>query len=179
MEDDADHPAPPPVKQLSRTPSWLLLGFLLGASFVWLLPHPETKPVPPARREPAPAAAAAAPREKRDLTVIEAVFAEWGGAAIWEHDLTEVALWDSEAKAFSQCYEVLRSGGNFYYRPIDRLTRPVLTHGGLKPDSPLRLTETAAMREEWLREKSQEDWKAIKDSIAPRAPGAATPDGKP
>jgi hypothetical protein len=161
---DDDTPRPPPVSQLSKTPSWVLLGFVIGAAFVWLLPHPEPKSEPPRRRAPPPAAAPA-PHEKRDLAVIDAVFAEWGGDAIWENDLTEVALWDAEAKAFGHCYEVLRSGGNFYFRPIDRLTRPVLTHGQLKPGSPLRYTETEAMRQAWLREKAQEDWKAISDSL--------------
>jgi len=176
---DEDTPRPPSVRQLSKTPSWLLLGFVFGAAFVWLLPHPEPKPEPPHRRAPVPAAVSVVPREKRDVTVIEAVFAEWGGPAVWEHDLTEVALWDSETNAFNRFYEVLRSGGNFYYRPIDRLTRPVLTHGGLKAGSPLLFTEPEAMRQEWLREKAQEDWKAIAESITSPPAKPSVPDRKP
>ncbi len=178
--DDTDAPRPPSARQLSKTPSWILLGFILGAAFVWLLPTDEQKTEAPRRREPTKAVAAAGEHAKRDLTTIEAVFAEWGSHAVWEHDLTEVALWDSETKAFNHYYEVLRSGGNFYYRPLDRLTRPILTHGVKDPDCPLRFTETEAMRQEWLHEKAQEDWKAITNSIQkPSAQMPIDPSGKP
>jgi hypothetical protein len=58
---------------------------------------------------------------------------------------------------------VLRTGENYYFRTIDRLTRPILTHG-VKVDGPLLYTETEAMRAEWLQEKRQENWNMIRES---------------
>lgn len=174
MDEDTPSPTPRPG-QLSKTPSWLLLGFILGAGFVWLLPQPAPKAPPIVQREkPAPPAAP----KKRDLMVIEAVFTAHGAPAVWVDDLTEVALWNTETGAYDQFYEVLRSGGSYYYRPIDRLTRPVLTHGDVRTDGPLLFTETEAMRQAWLREKAQEDWRAISDSFKSTV---RTPDstGKP
>ena len=161
---DEEDPKPPSPSQLSKIPSWISLGFVLGALFVWALPEPERavpEPAPPveAEMEARPAIRSG----PAPLSDIEVVFAEWGRHAIWEHDLSEVALWDIETKSFSRYYEVLRTGDNYYFRTIDRLTRPILTHG-VKVDGPLLYTETEAMRAEWLQEKRQEDWKMIRES---------------
>ena len=140
-----DEPAkeyPPSASRLSKTPSWVTLGFVLGAFFVWALPHAE-RPAAPA----APTLTVELQRPK--TTDIEAVFAEWGRFAMWENDLTEVALWDVDKKSYTLCYEVLRSGEALYFRSIPRLTRPVLSHGLAGP-MPLQFTETEAMRREWL-----------------------------
>ncbi|HVU23189.1 MAG TPA: hypothetical protein VHE13_03620 [Opitutus sp.] len=141
---DEPEPAPPPSPaRLSKTPSWITLGFLLGALFVLVLPH-----------EPPPAAPPAPPRvvklERPKLTEIEAVFAAWGDHAVWGHDVTEVALWDMDTHSYSICYEVLRSGDIYFFRSIPKLTRPVLTHG-VPANSPLLFTETEESRREWLQ----------------------------
>lgn len=161
---DESEPRPPSPSQLSKIPSWISLGFVLGALFVWALPEPEVEaPAPPPAAEPPPSMPAPVRRGPASLSDIEAVFAVWGHHAIWYNDLSEVALWDTETKAYSRYYEVLRSGDRNYFRTIDRLTRPILTHGVLV-ESPLQYTETEAMRNEWLRERREEDWKMIKDS---------------
>lgn len=167
-ESEATAPPKPP---LSRTPSWLLLGFVVGALFVWLLPKVEKSAEPPALTKPVEKKPVAAP--KLDLNKIDAVFAAWGEHAVWDHDVTEVALWDSETNEFSQYFEVVRANGNYYFRPLDRLTRPILTHGEDLPDSPLRFTETAEMRRTWLREKAQENWTILRDAMTKR------PDNEP
>lgn len=157
---DEDDPSPPPPSKPSQAPSWAMLGFVLGALFVLSLPrHKPEAPVPPKVQAPAPSRPAA-PR----LTTIEAVFAEWGKYGVWSHDLTEVALWNPETHDYADCFEVLRSGGAYYFRSIPHLTRSVLTHG-VVPNSPLEFTETAEQRQEWLREKTQEDWRALGDSL--------------
>lgn len=141
-----DEPAkafPPSASRLSKTPSWVMLGFGLGALFVWALPHAE-KIAAPARTQ-----TVSVQLERPKLTDIEAVFAAWSQFAVWENDLTEVALWDTERKAYSIYYEVLRNGDALYFRSIPRLTRPVLTHG-LHGPMPLQFTETEALRREWL-----------------------------
>lgn len=145
-----DEPArsyPPAVSRLSKTPSWVMLGFVLGALFVWALPRVEKTLV-----SPAVGPTATVKLERPKVTEIEAVFAEWGRDAVWDNDLTEVALWDVEKRTYSICYEVLRSGENLYFRSIPLLTRPVLTHG-LHGQAPLLFTEPEALRREWLRQR--------------------------
>lgn len=142
--DDAENERPVPRSRLSKTPSWLMLGFIFGALFVWSLPHEKPRSrvagadVPPVRLE------------RPKLTEIEAVFADWGQRAVWQNDVTEVALWDTEKRSFSIFYEVIRNGESYYFRSIPKLTRPLLTHG-VKPNSPLQLTETEESRREWLQ----------------------------
>ncbi len=102
------------------------------------------------------------------VTDIEAVFAEWGHFAVWENDLTEVALWDVDKKSYSICYEVLRSGDAFYFRSIPRLTRPVLNHG-LHGAMPLQFTETEVLRREWVEHGRFE---AVAPSNLPPSPAS-------
>jgi len=158
-------PKPPSAKYLSKTPSWISLGFVLGALFVWALPAPK-----PAQTEPASAPPVAPPAKvstaRPTLTEIEAVFAIYGRFAVWDHDVTEVALWDTETEQFSRCYEITRANGQYYFRSIDRLTRPVLTHG-VKGDGPLVFTETAEQRQEWLQEKANERTKMLNEPLLP------------
>jgi hypothetical protein len=149
---DEDEPPPPPPSKPSQIPSWVMLGFLLGAGFVLALP-----------RHQAPSSAVVQPAPvikyvtKPNMTTIEAVFARWNRFAAWDNDLTEVALWNDSSKSFSDCFEVLRLDSTYYFRSIPRLTRPVLTHG-VEHGSPLEFTETQAQRDEWLRENSDESW---------------------
>src|SRR6185295_16408991 len=131
---------PPSASRLSKTPSWVMLGFVLGAIFVWALPQVE-KTVTSSAVPPPVSVQLLRPK----VTEIEAVFAEWGHDAVWDNDVTEVALWDVDKRTYSICYEVLRSGDKFYFRSIPHLTRPVLTHG-LRGPAPLQFTETEAMR---------------------------------
>lgn len=141
-----DEPAkayPPSVSRLSKTPSWVTLGFVLGALFVWALPRVEKAVAP------APGKTVTVQLLRPKLTDIEAVFAEWSHLAVWENDVTEVALWDVDKRSYAICYEVLRNGEKFYFRSIPRLTRPVLKHG-LSGPAPLQFTETEALRREWL-----------------------------
>ena len=167
---EENEPRPPSPGQLSKVPSWISLGFVLGALFVWALPSRDAAPPASVPAEPPPEAPApvlpALPPSPSD---IEVVFAAWGDQAIWVHDLSEVALWDTQTRQFTRYYEVLRSSDSYYFRSIDRLTRPILTHG-VKADCPLLFTETEAMRQEWLRERRQEDWQVITDSIPKPAP---------
>jgi len=160
---DESEPRPPSPSQLSKIPSWISLGFVLGALFVWALPTPEQEAPPAANRDAAPPSPPAARTTPPPLSDIEVVFAVWGHDAVWENDLSEVALWDTETRSFSRFYEVLRNGDRQYFRSIDRLTRPILTHG-VREDGPLRFTETEAMRAAWLREKREEDWKMIRET---------------
>lgn len=171
MDESAESRPPLPAKP-SKVPSWVMLGFILGALFMWALPprRPEVAADGPVPREELPAPLVlAAPR----LTNVEAVFAEWGRYAVWENDLTEVALWNPEAKAYTDYFEVMRAGDSFYFRSVPGFTRPVLTHG-VKDNSPLQFTEPESHRQEWLHEVTKENWRAFSGSVRdPPKPGNA------
>ena len=137
---DMDEPretTPVPTSRLSKTPSWISLGFILGVLFVLAL-HTGEDVVNQAKAPVAPPLPVKLERPK--LTEIEAVFADYGHHAIWHNDLTEVALWDTTKHSYTQYYEVMRSGGIFYFRAIDKLTRPVIT-AGMPRDCPLLFTQ--------------------------------------
>jgi len=122
------------------TPSWVMLGFVLGAFFVWALPGPEKTPSP-APVERAPEQTMPAARLPR-LTDVEAVFAQWDRYAIWDNDATEVAYWSEETKSFSNFFEVLRVGDRLFFRSIPKLTRPLIKRG-VEARSPFLFTGVA------------------------------------
>lgn len=134
--DELERERPISPSRLSKTPSWITLGFVLGALFVFSLPR-EDKSV---RAPVAPVNPLQPQRlDRPKLTDIEAVFAEWGRYALWADDLTQVALWDTEKHSYSIFYEVLRSNGNYYFRSISRIDRFVAPEEiRLPPNSPLR-----------------------------------------
>ncbi len=158
---------PPPRPELppkpSMAPSWVLLGFGIGVLFIWMLPNSETPAAVNLEPSPAPVA-----RSAPQIAVIEAVFAEWGSAASWENDVTEIALWSSETGSYSQCFQVIRTGGMYFFRSIPRLTRPVLTRG-VRDNSPLQFTESEAQRAEWIGAKNQETWRALSEAARNQA----------
>ncbi len=139
MDESSDQPP----ARVSTTPSWVMLGFVLGALFVWALP----RAAGPSADAPRPPRTVVLERPK--ASDIEAVFTDWGRFAVWDHDLTEVALWDVEKKAYTIFYEIYRNGDALYFRSIPHLTRPLLTHG-VPHGSPLQYTETEEQRREWL-----------------------------
>jgi hypothetical protein len=152
--DEDDEATPPRPGKPSQIPSWVVLGFALGALFVAALPR-RPEPPPPAAPEPA-----IRPAPPPPVTTIEAVFASWEQYAVWADNTTQVALWDAHTKSYSECYEVLRVGENYYFRSIPALTRPVLTHG-VVPESPLQFTESPAQRAKFLSDVRQENWNAF------------------
>ena len=157
----------------SMAPSWAMLGFVLGALFVLALPRPAPPAAPLLPPVPPPVAP---PLTLARLSLVENVFAEWSDSAIWANDITEVAMWNGDNKSYSDFYEVMRSGGSFYFRSIPRLTRPVLTHD-VKPNAPFQFTETQARRDEWLKERNQLTFRALAEAAQKNipAPGAKPP----
>lgn len=147
MHDDEAPPRkeyPLSPAKMSKTPSWIMLGFVLGAlCVVALLPRLQKKPPPgsePARR--VEFTKPSAPRQPQPLLKIEGVFAEWGNYALWsDDDTTEVALWNDEHRDFTDFYEVRRDGKTYYFRTLTRLTRRLFTPPNIPADCPLRFTE--------------------------------------
>src|SRR5258708_482017 len=103
MDDDdeprKDYPLSP--SKMSKTPSWVMLGFFLGAAFVWGFKHETEKPAPaaPVTLTEWPRAVRVAPSP---LTTIEAVFANWGNHAVWQDNFTEVAMWRSDTGGYTE-----------------------------------------------------------------------------
>jgi hypothetical protein len=144
--DEAEDVPPVSPSRLSKTPSWITLGFLLGALFVWTLPR-EKAPADPALSPQAPPQIVQLERPK--LTEVEAVFAEWERYAVWKNDVTQVAMWDTDKRSYTLYYEVLRDGGSYYFRSIPKLTRPLLTRG-VPAEAPLQFAETEESRRAWI-----------------------------
>ena len=146
MDDDEplrrkEYPLSP--AKMSKTPSWIMLGFVLGAlTVVALLPRLQKRSAPAFEPRRVEFAKPAAPRQPQPLLKIEAVFGLWGDYALWsDDDTTEVALWNDEHREFSDFYEVRRDAKTYYYRTITRLTRRIFMPPNLPPDCPLRFTE--------------------------------------
>jgi hypothetical protein len=157
-----DNESPPPSRaELSKTPSWVMVGFVLGVLAVLGFQRERRPPAvepevvaPPAAAVTSPAAAGKTEPDERSITslpdrpslaVIEAVFSQWGGYALWENEATEVALWNSVTGDFTDFFEVLRSPSGFYFRSIPQLTRP-WTDARPPRESPLRFTEPHEQR---------------------------------
>lgn len=172
MDDDQAKPGrdyPLSASKMSKTPSWIMLGFVLGAAFVAALPplRKSVTPEPPAFKAteaPRPAGR----REPPQLTTIEAVFAVWGRYAVWSDDVTEVALWNIRDKAFSDFYEVRRIGDQYYFRTLSKLTRRVISRGKTLTESPLLFTETEEQYREWVAYGRSEQ--AVEQDLRPPVP---------
>jgi len=140
------------TSELSKVPSWILLGFAIGGLFVFLLrrEYVDSETQPPATTvgtaEPVAVVATASSVTERkgepSLSSIEAVWAVWGIHAIWDGDLTQVALWNTAIAEFSDCFEVTRRSDQVYFRSIAHLSHPVIDRG-LGKHSPLQFTSPA------------------------------------
>jgi hypothetical protein len=166
--------------KLSQTPSWVMLGFVLGAVTVASLPPWRTeKPAAKASAaEPAPAAARVAPQEPPRISTIEAVFDEWKAYAVWDYNTAEIALWNGETRAFSDYFEVLRYADRYYFRSLPVLSRRIITRGPALPNCPLQFTETEEQYQTWAATgrtpRPFGDQRPL-SAFAPEAPKAATP----
>jgi hypothetical protein len=144
-----------PKEDLSKTPSWIMVGFVLGMIAVLGFQHEmqrsaaqaaDTVAKAPPPPEPEPVSNVTKVTDLPSLAVIEAVFTEWGSYARWEEERTEVALWNSTTGEFSDFFEVVRVADDLYFRSIMRLTRP-LTDAKPPLEAPLRFTESAEEQE--------------------------------
>lgn len=172
-----EHPSKhrPSIRELSKTPSWVMLGFIVGALFVLALPRPAPAPQPTFVARPAPPKPA--PTAPRLLTTIEAVFDQWHEYAVWSDDRTQVALWNSAVGDFVECYDVLRQDGRYYFRSIPQLTHRVLRHGKQPPaECPLLFTETDEQYQDWRKyDRYERPMQDVRPSLSVPAPHPAAP----
>jgi hypothetical protein len=138
----------------SPAPLFLTVGFAAGLGFGYLAFHEEkskTYIAPPLEVKAAPVQ-----RDAGTLASLEVTFQRWGGYAVWENDLTEIAGWDPRRRKHADFYEVRRADGKFYFRSIPALTRPLIDHGP-RSALPFAFTETQEMREKFYRENPDYD----------------------
>src|SRR4051812_7140862 len=105
MDDETesyDKPSrPPSVAGMSKVPSWISLGVVIGVLIGFAL---QPKPAPPQVKIVEVTRTAPAPVR---IPMAEAVFEEWRRFAVWrDDDSTEIILWNPESKLFSDFYEV-------------------------------------------------------------------------
>lgn len=157
----SDSDAKIPREKLSKTPSWIMVGFIIGAMFAYgvqsevarrnqSVPPPPPSPMP-AKAEPPKSVAVV--KDHASLTAIENVFTQYERLAVWRNDISEFALWSAETNKFSEYFEVMRSGEYYYFRSIPHLTRPVLRYEQ-DTDLPLRFTEPEDVQLKRLKETS-------------------------
>lgn len=148
--------AKPTRESLSKTPSWVMLGFVIGCIVMWTIKTESPAPAPvrpqPTTSAPSTPPTFQAPPEKEDkpdasLSDMEAVFDRWKGDAIWHHDLTEVAFWNRTTNKYDNFVEVLRNGDDYYFRTIPKLTQNLI-EAGVPHDAPIKFTEPDSVRAE-------------------------------
>ncbi len=158
MADDAPRL---PQPKLSKTPSWIMVGFIAGALFAYgvqqqVSRRTEAKPITPTTPPPTqtePTRSGAALKDRASLSAIENIFLQYQEKAVWHNDLTEVALWNSETGKYSELFEVMRSGDYLYIRTLPHLTRAVIRHN-VEPNCPLKFTEPIDVQLKRLKETS-------------------------
>ncbi|MBA4137385.1 MAG: hypothetical protein C0518_08740 [Opitutus sp.] len=162
-----------PTPKPTPIPLLLTLGFAAGIGFGYLAFHQEKSKIyvaPPLEVKAAPPS-----RDAGTLGAIEITFERWGGYAVWENDVTEIAGWDPRRKRHTDFFEVRRANGNFYFRTIPALTRPLIQHG-VRTTMPFWFTETQEMKERFVREIPDYDWtKAPLVDLPPKPPQRYTP----
>ena len=150
-----------PQPKLSKTPSWIMVGFIAGALFAYGVQqqaahHAEAKPVPspaPAPAQTEPPHSGTALKDHASVTAIENIFLQYQEKAVWHNDLTEVALWNAETGKYSELFEVMRSGEYLYFRTLPHLTRAVIRQN-VDPNCPLKFTEPIDAQLKHLKETS-------------------------
>ena len=188
MKDDpedppSNYPLTSATAKMSKTPSWVMLGFCVGAIFVYAMMRQDQATAPPTVSvhvvgPPRPVE----PREAMPLSTIEAVFEVWKEHVVWFDQTAEVALWNSKELAYSEFYEVRRIGDIHYFRSIPKLTRRIVRHGKELPDSPLQFTETEEQYREWrehgrTERRVERELRPVGSSLPNIAPPRANPTG--
>jgi hypothetical protein len=147
-------------ESLSKTPSWIMLGVIVGATIAWYgrerfdLRQAAEAATREAEQKAAKAAEPAPPPPKPavrlSLPEMEAVFDDWQQHATWLNGLTEVVFWNPNTQQYSDAVEILKSGDENYFRSIPKLTRP-LVEDNVNPGAPLRFTEPESVHAEKRR----------------------------
>src|SRR4051812_22109064 len=125
----------PSREQLSKTPSWVMVGFVLGCLATVTVEHDLNEEKEEARAKAGTKTVVVPPepmvntitriQDKPSLTSIEAIFTQSSNSAIWDGNVTEFEMWNQATGKFTDYFEVVRSEGLYYFRSIPQLTRPL------------------------------------------------------
>lgn len=126
-----------------------MLGFVLGALFVFALPDRTPKSAPAVAITATEPARPVVPRDPPPLSRIEIIFEKYGEGAVWSDNTTEVAMWDSVEERYADFYEIRRLDGKLYFRSIPQLTRRIIARGKIQADALLQFTETEEQYRDW------------------------------
>lgn len=126
-----------PREKASKIPSWIMVGFVLGALSFYTVsdyfgsrektpppapadPESATVPAPSPSPQPAPAPQPPDTSSKnsplidnsRQMTLfaIDAIFRQWEVNAMWEYGTTQVVFWNPADEKYSTAVEVFRLG---------------------------------------------------------------------
>jgi hypothetical protein len=126
---------------------------LLALGTGWFMLHRASTPAAPDAATATPAAPPALPPLSGTATVeeVKQYFAMWGGYAVWEDDTAEFALWSPATRDYTHFFEVRRANGQFTFRRIAQLTRPLIDHG-VRARTLMAFTETQSMRDAFYRQ---------------------------
>lgn len=152
--------AKPPREALSRIPSWIMVGGVVGCILTLTVqreissPPASTKTPPPAVTRPVEPTPTPTPaRPELGLVEMEELFGTYHELAVWRHGITEVAFWNPATNEYSIFVEVLKNGDDYFFRTLPALTRPI-NESLNDPNVPMRFTETeearAARRPQYL-----------------------------
>lgn len=158
-----------PREKASKIPSWIMLGFILGAlAFYTVGEHlrgpkktdaaasttaqPQPAPALESQASPTPepdTTTQASPllREGRHMSLyaMDTIFRKWLVNAQWDYNTTQVVFWNPYDGKYSVPVQVLRYGTEdnyeYYYQPLDKLTRP-LTREARRSEAPILFTES-------------------------------------
>lgn len=133
--EEFDESPPASRPKPSKIPSWIMLGFLMGALFVWALPRP--RPASPAPAPVTPVISAPASATHPRFSDLEASFLEWQQYALLSGERGYVVMWDAESRSFRDCYEVLRRSDEFFFRSVPR-PRNLRAREDVPANSPLQ-----------------------------------------
>lgn len=140
-------------ERLSKVPSWIMLGCIIGAIVALTVKQQidarDAQRVAAANAlvKPTPTPTPTPPPHRASLYEYEDIFDRWEERAVWWHDLTQVAFWNPTTNQYSEYVEVLRNGDDYYFRTIPKLTWPLIDVG-VAPDQPLRFAEPESVRAE-------------------------------
>ena len=143
----------PPRESLSKVPSWIMLGAVIGAILTVTVQRRWAGEPPPPEEPKAVQTAVEQPPELKPADVhmsllkMEEIFALHSDRALFRHGFTEVAFWNELTNEYTIFVEILKSGDDFYFRNIPALTRP-LNDRVNDAKIPVRFTETEESRAE-------------------------------
>ena len=150
--------------KISIAPLWLILGLAAGLLAGWIIfGSRETAKIAVVDQMPAEG------EEQGPVTLAaaERLFQKWGGYAVWENDITQLAVWNVRKHEHADFYEVYRVRGRFFFRSLQQLNWVLIDHGH-KVVEPIWFAEPVAARAQFYQDNP--DYDLAKEKPTKRRP---------